>query len=85
MGLRDFFGFGSSSSGSAATGTTTSGGTGTGTGFTGSWPAYDPATALEHHRLAQVSLPAAEYNSDGTRKLSLRPDPQHVNRSFWRS
>ncbi|MEU9044555.1 MULTISPECIES: hypothetical protein [unclassified Kitasatospora] len=81
--LRAFFGIaessGSSSSGSSGTTTRTSGMS------TGGWHTYDEATARRHHREAQVSLPAAEYNPDGTRKLSPRPDPQHVNRSFWRS
>ncbi|MFD5565887.1 hypothetical protein [Kitasatospora griseola] len=77
--LREFLGLGS---GSAGTPTATASSS---TGLTGSWPAYDPATALEHHRIAQVSLPAAEYHPDGTRKLSPTPDPQHVSRSFWRN
>ncbi|KDN80521.1 hypothetical protein [Kitasatospora cheerisanensis] len=78
-GLLSWLGLGSSSAG------TTTASTGAGTGLTGSWPAYDEATAREHHRLAQVSLPAAEYNPDGTRRLSPRPDPAYVSRSFWRS
>ncbi|MFI9788494.1 hypothetical protein ACIHEI_34020 [Kitasatospora sp. NPDC051984] len=83
--VAEFFGFGSSAG--SASGSGTSGGTSTrttGISTTG-WHTYDPATAQRHHREAQVSLPAAEYNPDGTRKLSPKPDPQHVNRSFWRS
>ncbi|GAA2780750.1 hypothetical protein [Kitasatospora aburaviensis] len=81
--LRAFFGIAesssSNSSGSSGTTTRTSGMS------TGGWHSYDEETARRHHREAQVSLPAAEYNPDGTRKLSPRPDPQHTNRSFWRS
>ncbi len=86
MGLLSYLGFGSSDSGSsssrsgsAGTRTTTSG-----SGSTGGWHTYDEATAREHHRTAQVSVPEAKYNPDGTRKLSLRPAPQDTNRSFWR-
>ncbi|WP_282206863.1 hypothetical protein [Kitasatospora fiedleri] len=89
MGLRSYLGFGGSNSssngggsgsGSAGTRTTTSG-----SSNSGGWHTYDEATAREHHRTAQVSVPAAEYSSDGTRKLSPRPAPQDTNRSFWRS
>ncbi|GGR04266.1 hypothetical protein [Kitasatospora griseola] len=84
MGLLSYFGLGSSGSGAgpAVTPTTTAPSS---TGLTGSWPAYDETTAREHHRIAQVPLPAAEYHPDGTRKLSPVPDPQHVSRSFWRN
>lgn len=81
MGLRSFLGFGSSSSSSSSPGTATR----TSGTSTGGWYSYDPAEALRHHREAQVSLPVAERDSRGRRKYSPKPDPQHVNETFWRS
>ncbi|MFI6158177.1 hypothetical protein ACIBCA_36435 [Kitasatospora sp. NPDC051170] len=82
MGIRSFLGFGSSSSSAGSSRTSVSE---SGMSTTGWHPPYDEETARRHHREAQVSLEAAKYNPDGTRKLSPKPDPEHVNRSFWRS
>ncbi|GLW58093.1 hypothetical protein [Kitasatospora phosalacinea] len=88
MSIRSFFGFGSSTSssnsgsatGSAGTRTTTSG-----SGSTGGWHSYDEATAREHHRIAQVTVPSAATDQHGRRVNSPRPRPEDTNRSFWRS
>ncbi|OKI95071.1 hypothetical protein [Kitasatospora sp. CB01950] len=66
MGLREFFGFGSS----AGTATTTGS---SGTGLTGSWPAYDEATAREHHRTAQAPVQPAATDRWGRRVPSVSP------------
>jgi hypothetical protein len=79
MGLRSYLGFGSGGSGcsdSGRTSTRTRGGS-----WAGGW--YSPDVPLSQVR--EVHPAPAEYNSDGTRKFSPKPDPEHVNRSFWRS
>ena len=79
MGLRSYLGLGSSkSSGSSSSGTATRT---SGSGSTGVW--YSPDVPLPQAR--EVHPAPAEYTPDGRRKLSPKPDPAHVNRSFWRS
>ncbi|MER7848338.1 hypothetical protein ABTZ03_30880 [Kitasatospora sp. NPDC096077] len=84
MGIRSFLGLGPSNSSSSAGSSRTSV-SASGMSTTGWHPPYDEATAWRHHREAQVSLDAAKYDADGTRRVSPPSDPQHVNRSFWRS
>ncbi|MFD7731892.1 hypothetical protein ACFV6F_16075 [Kitasatospora phosalacinea] len=87
MGIRSFLGFASGDSGSSSSGTG-SAGTRTTTSTsssTGGWHSYDEATAREHHRIAQVTVPPAATDQNGRRVNSPRPRPEDTNRSFWRS
>ncbi|MFC8454821.1 hypothetical protein [Kitasatospora sp. NPDC057223] len=79
MGLRSYLGLGSSKSSSSDSSNTTT--RSSGSGSTGGW--YSPDVPLPQVR--EVHPAPAEYTPDGTRRLSPKPDPAHVNATFWRS
>ncbi|MEV7782734.1 hypothetical protein [Kitasatospora sp. NPDC088351] len=79
MGLLSALGFGSTKSASSSGATTRTSGM-----SSGGWHAHDPAAAQRHHRMSQVSLPAAETDSASRCELSPKSDPEHVNAKFWR-
>ncbi|MFE3114172.1 hypothetical protein [Kitasatospora indigofera] len=77
MELRSYLGLGSGKSSS---------GKSSRSGDSGSVPTagwHSPHVPLPQVR--EVHPEPAKYNPDGTRKLSPKPDPAYVNRSFWRS